>query len=158
MLRSTQPQPRGTSCAYPIETSTSFCNLHISCIHYQCIIAEVSLPTTTLILQLCEHIIQSHHRIWSACEVAVLPSCSINPLTTNDDNSRHRNLAACYQLAQSVLKIGSALAERGGGWVSPRDSAWRLLQLAVEKPWSMPGRPLFCFLVQTGLENTAFTL
>ena len=47
--------------------------------------------------------------------------CSpINPLTTNDDYSRHRNSAACYQLAQSVLKIGSALAERvgrGGGWV-----------------------------------------
>ena len=32
----------------------------------------------------------------------------VNPLTTNDDYSRHRNSAACYQLAQSVLKIGSA--------------------------------------------------
>ena len=40
----------------------------------------------------------------------------INPLTTNDDYSRHRNSAACYQLVQSVLKIGSALAE---GWVGP---------------------------------------
>ena len=38
----------------------------------------------------------------------------INLLTTNDDYSRHRNLAACYQLAQSVLKIGSALAEKVG--------------------------------------------
>ena len=38
----------------------------------------------------------------------------INPLTTNDDYSRHRNSAACYQLAQSVLKIRSALAERVG--------------------------------------------
>ena len=37
-----------------------------------------------------------------------------NPLTTNDDYSRHRNLAACYHLAQSILKIGSALAERVG--------------------------------------------
>ena len=37
-----------------------------------------------------------------------------NPLTTNDDYSRHRNSAACYQLAQFVLKIGSALAERVG--------------------------------------------
>ena len=45
----------------------------------------------------------------------------------------------------------------GGGWVSPRDSAWWLWQLAVEKPWSMPGRPLFCFVAQTGLENTPFT-
>ena len=53
-----------------------------------------------------------------------------NPLTTNDDYSRHRNSAACYQLGQSILKIGSALAERvgqgrevgetgGGGWVHP---------------------------------------
>ena len=32
----------------------------------------------------------------------------------NDDYRRHQNLAACYQLAQSVLKIGSALAERMG--------------------------------------------
>ena len=60
-----------------------------------------------------------------------------NPLTTNDDYSRHRNSAACYQLAQSVLKIGSALAERvGQGEVGGRttlaDSAWRLLQLAIE--------------------------
>ena len=38
----------------------------------------------------------------------------INLLTTNDDYSRHRNLAACYQLAQSVLKIRSALAEKVG--------------------------------------------
>ena len=36
-----------------------------------------------------------------------------NPLTTNDDYS-HQNSAACFQLAQSVLKIGSALAERVG--------------------------------------------
>ena len=36
------------------------------------------------------------------------------------------------------------------------DSAWQLLQLAVEKPWSMPGGPSFCFLAQTGLENTPF--
>ena len=35
---------------------------------------------------------------------------NVNPLTTN----RHRNSAVRYQLAQSVLKIGSALAERVG--------------------------------------------
>ena len=39
---------------------------------------------------------------------------SVNPLTMNDDYSHHRNSAACYQLAQSALKIGSALAERVG--------------------------------------------
>ena len=71
-------------------------------------------------------------------------------------------LAACYQFAQSVLKIGSALAERVGqggvaGCTTLADSAWRL-QLAVEKPWSMPGGPFVCFLVQTGVENAPFTL
>ena len=59
--------------------------------------------------------------------------CSlINPLPTDDAFWRHQILAACYQLAQSVLKIGSALAERvgqgevggtgRGGWV--QRSAW----------------------------------
>ena len=78
---------------------------------------------------------------------------TINPLTTNDDYSCHRNLAACYQLVQSVLKIhvGSALTERVrrwevGGWHPEGDSAWRLLQLVVEKPWSMPGGLLSAFL------------
>ena len=42
-----------------------------------------------------------------------------------------------YQLVQSVLKIGSALAERVeqgevGGCTALGDSAWRLLQLAIE--------------------------
>ena len=87
----------------------------------------------------------------------------INPLTTNDDYSRHRNSAACYQLAQSVLKIGSALAERVGqgevgGCTALADSAWRLLQLAIERAWSALDGPFFCFLVQTSVENGAFTL
>ena len=37
------------------------------------------------------------------------------------------------------------------------NSAWWLLLLAVEKPWSILGRPLFCFLAQVGLENTPFS-
>ena len=41
--------------------------------------------------------------------------CSlINPLPTDDDFWRRQILATCYQLAQSVLKIGSALAGREG--------------------------------------------
>ena len=57
---------------------------------------------------------------------------SFNLLTTNDDYSRHQNSAACYQLAQSILKIGSALAERVGqgklgGSTALADRAWRLL-------------------------------
>ena len=93
---------------------------------------------------------------------------TINPLTTNDDYSCHRNSATCYQLAQSVLKIGSALAERVGqgeggqgevgGCTALADSAWRLLQLAIEWAWSALDGPFFCFLVQTGVENGTFTL
>ena len=68
------------------------------------------------------------------------------------------DLAACYQLAQSILKIGFALAERvgRGSWVG--DSAWQRLQLALEKPWSMPGESFICFLVQMAVENAPFTL
>ena len=88
---------------------------------------------------------------------------AVNPLTTNDDYSRHRNSAACYQLAQSVLKIGSALAERVGqgevgGYTTLADSAWWLLQLAIERAWSALYGPSFCFLVQMGVENGPFTL
>ena len=45
----------------------------------------------------------------------------VNPLTADDAFWRRQILAACYQLAQSVLKIGSALAERVGQekWVGP---------------------------------------
>ena len=32
-----------------------------------------------------------------------------------------------------------------GGCHPEGDSAWQLLQLAVEKPWSVPGGPFFCF-------------
>ena len=76
---------------------------------------------------------------------------AFNPLPTNDAIWRRQILAACYQLAQSVLKIGSALAERVGqgevgGCTALADSAWRRLQLPVEKPWSMPGGPFVCFL------------
>ena len=47
-------------------------------------------------------------------------SPSLNPLTTDDECTRHATLAACYQLAQSILKIGFALAKKigGGGQVS----------------------------------------
>ena len=87
----------------------------------------------------------------------------LNPLTTNDDYSRHQNSAACYQLAQSVLKIGSALAERVekgevGGCTTLADSAWRLLQLAIERAWSVLDGPFFCIFVQMSIENRPFTL
>ena len=99
-------------------------------------------------------------------EVSVLGSIHkycINPLTTNDNYSHHRNSAVCYQLAQSVLKIGSVLAERVGqgevgGYTALPGSAWRLLQLAIEWAWSALDGLFFCFLVQTGVENCPFTV
>ena len=53
----------------------------------------------------------------------------VNLLTMNDDYSHHQNSATCYQLAQSILNIGSALAEQAGqrevgGCTALGDSAW----------------------------------
>ena len=64
---------------------------------------------------------------------------------------------------QSVLKIGSALAERVGqgvvdGCTPLGESAWWLLQLGIEKPWFVPGGPFVCFLAQMCVENAPFTL
>ena len=67
----------------------------------------------------------------------------VSPLPT-DDTFWRQILAACYQLVQSVLKIGSVLTERvgqgevGGSTALP-DSAWWWLQLPVANPWSMSG-------------------
>ena len=36
----------------------------------------------------------------------------VHTLTTDDEYTHHATLAACYQLAQSVLKIGFALTKR----------------------------------------------
>ena len=58
------------------------------------------------------------------CDVTGIPfdarALIFNPLTMNNDYSCHQNLAVCYQLVQSVLKIGSVLSERvgQGEWVS----------------------------------------
>ena len=89
-------------------------------------------------------------------------SGTVNPLPTDDAFWCRQILPACYQLVQSVLKIGSALAERvgqgkvGGSTALP-DSAWWQLQLPVEKPWSMTGGPFVCFLAETGVENASLT-
>ena len=82
-----------------------------------------------------------------------------NPLTTNDDYSRHRNSAACYQLAQSVLKIGSALAERVGGATAVADRAWRLLQLAIKKGGQVStGWPALLLSCTNGRRKRSFHL
>jgi len=38
----------------------------------------------------------------------------INPLTADDECTRHATLATHYQLAQSILKIGFALVKKVG--------------------------------------------
>ena len=48
--------------------------------------------------------------------------------------------------------------EGGGGSTALPESTWWGLQLPVEEPWSMTGGPFVCFLAQTGVENTPFTL
>ena len=45
-----------------------------------------------------------------------------------------------------------------GGCTALADSAWRLLQLAIEMAWSALDGPFFHFLVQTSVENGPFTL
>ena len=65
---------------------------------------------------------------------------NFNPqLTTDDECTRHATLATCYQLEQSVLKIGFVLAKKVGwgevggfqhGVLCTRQLPW----LAVEKP------------------------
>ena len=70
----------------------------------------------------------------------------VKPFTTNDDYSRHRNSAACYQLAQSVLKIVESVGQgEVGGSTALADRAWRLLQLAIEKGWSAARSSAFLY-------------
>ena len=67
--------------------------------------------------------------------------------------TRHATLTVCYQLAQSVLKIGSGLAcRKSGTWQGEvgRHShdmlcTWQLSWLAIEKPWSALTWPFLSF-------------
>ena len=75
-------------------------------------------------------------------------TCNINSLTTDDEGTRHATLAACYQLVQSILKIGFALAKKGemgevGGHSHDMPYTWWLSWLAVEKPWSALAGPFY---------------
>ena len=87
-----------------------------------------------------------------------MTTSSLNPLPTDDAFWRHQILAACYQLAQSVLKIGFALAERVGQGEVGQGEVGGSTSLPVEKPWSMTSGPFVCFLTQMGVENALFTL
>ena len=69
-----------------------------------------------LLIQLILHV---HVSIYSFAFVYISDSflgtkVCVNPLTTDDECTRHTTLTACYQLVQSVLKIGFALAKKVG--------------------------------------------
>ena len=103
-------------------------------------------PFVLLTMKESDHVVlNSDHS-----SIYVITRESFNPLTTNDAFWHQLTLAACYQLAQSILKIGSVLAERVGqgevGGCTPLvDSAWRLLQLALGPGQCLVGH-LFAFL------------
>ena len=69
-------------------------------------------------------------------------------------------VGGCTALADSAWWLLQLAIERA--WSAVRtalaDSAWRLLQLAIERAWSALDGPFLCFLVQTRVENGAFTL
>ena len=78
---------------------------------------------------------------------------SNSPLTQIYFNHR-LTLATCYQLAQSVLKKGFALAKKAGqgevgGFQHGVPCTWQLPWLAVEKPWSALAGPFPTLLAQT---------
>ena len=79
--------------------------------------------------------------LWEIEITGEYPNVSITTLTkqsltTDDECTCHATLVACYQLAQSVLKIGSTLAERVGqgevgGFQHGMLCTWQLPWLAV---------------------------
>ena len=129
---------------FPIHGSKNFPALYCRCLQ----------PLTWLLFN-------CRHRPW--CVQLLISKFQyldeINPLTTDDAFWGRQILAACYQLAQSVLKIGSALPERRGGWV--HCSGWQCMaavaaacrKAQVNATWSIG-----CFLAQTGVKNAPFTL
>ena len=72
----------------------------------------------------------------------------------------HSTLAACYQLVQSVLKIGFALAKMVAQGEVGRDMPciWQLSWLAVEKPWLALAGPFLSFITQMGIEKALLLL
>ena len=59
------------------------------------------------------------------------PLTSMNPLTTDDAIWHHLTLAACYQLVQSVLKIGFCASKKGGIGVGGRVLAQGAMHMAT---------------------------
>ena len=98
------------------------------------------------------------YKIIATCIEHTIVLWTINPLTTDD----RLTLAACYQLAQSILKVGFALAKKvgwGGGWAQREvPCTWQLPWLAREEPWSAVAGPFLALLAQTGSGTTPLAL
>ena len=106
-------------------------HLHVTCTEWY---------TTILVV----HYLQPHSQAYDQGDKQCLTSATstqdfwqcFNPLTIDDKCTRHATLAARYQLAQSVLKIGFALAKRQdrGRWVgSPRGAVHMAAALADQR-------------------------
>ena len=62
------------------------------------------------------------------------------------------------EVGQGEVGQGEVGQGEVGGATAVADHTWRLLQLAIEKARSALDGPLFCLLVQTGVENGPSTL
>ena len=86
---------------------------------------------------------------------------NVYPLTTDEQCTHHATLVACYQFAQSILKL-CANKKVGQGEVGEcshyMSCRWWLSWLDVEKPWSALGGFLLSFLAHTGVENAPLPL
>ena len=82
----------------------------------------------------------------------------LNPLITDDECTRPATLDACYQLAQSVLKIVFMVAKKGevSRFQDGLPCTWQLPWLAIEKPWSALAWPFLSFLTQMGVERVLY--
>ena len=87
---------------------------------------------------------------WKEAPVKEVSVSCVSPLATDDAFWRHLTLATLSVSAIHFEDRFCASRKGGtgrGGWVYP--SWWQCLA-AVEKPWSVPGGPFVCCLVQMG--------
>ena len=100
--------------------------LEIDTLHwpsFQCYLApnlcapKIGLPSKINLPLFLRELLQGCFPLLKVCPpllaVTYAVSC-VNPLTTDDAIWRRLTLAACYQLAQSVLKMGFMLAKKVG--------------------------------------------
>ena len=85
--------------------------------------------------------------------VEVISYYLLDPGTTDDECTCHATLAACYQLAQSVLRFCASKNGRWAGISHDFPCTWWLSWLAVEKPLLATAGPFLSLLTQMGIER-----